>query len=85
MYNQTKGGIDTVDKLCATYDCARKTRTWSMVIFYSLLNGARINSLVIFSINNRNLKILKREFLRQLAFQLVSEHIDCLDPTPNIM
>lgn len=34
-YNKTKGGVDTVDKLCSTYNCARASRRWPMVIFYS--------------------------------------------------
>ncbi|KAB0804673.1 hypothetical protein PPYR_01643, partial [Photinus pyralis] len=29
-YNATKGGVDTVDKLCSTYNCARNTRRWPM-------------------------------------------------------
>lgn len=33
-YNATKSGVDTVDQLCATYNCARNTRRWPMVIFF---------------------------------------------------
>lgn len=32
-YNSTQGRMDTVDKLCATYNVARNTRPWPMVIF----------------------------------------------------
>ncbi|KAJ8966737.1 hypothetical protein NQ314_003334 [Rhamnusium bicolor] len=46
-YNQTKCGVDVVDKLCASYNCSRNTRRWPMVIFYTLLNIAGINSQVI--------------------------------------
>ena len=51
-YNSTKGGVDTVDKLCAGYDVARNTRRWPMVIFYALLNVAGINSMVIYHCHN---------------------------------
>lgn len=51
-YNETKGGVDVVDKLSASYNCARTTRRWPMVIFYVLLNIAGINAQVIYSANN---------------------------------
>ncbi|KAJ8971361.1 hypothetical protein NQ314_000742 [Rhamnusium bicolor] len=47
-YNCTKGGVDTVDQLCANYNCARNARRWPMVIFYSLLNTSAINSEIMF-------------------------------------
>lgn len=74
-YNQTKGGVDTVDKLCAAYNCARGARRWPMVIFYSMLNVAGINSLVIFKANDIDANLLRRDFLRKLAFELLSEQI----------
>lgn len=43
-YNISKGGVGSVDKLCAAYNCARTTKKWPMVIFYALLNVAGINS-----------------------------------------
>lgn len=73
-YNATKGGVDCVDKLCAAYNCARNTRRWPMVIFYSLLNVTGINSYVVYSMNNDS-TLRRRNFLRALSFQLVEEHI----------
>lgn len=76
-YNDTKGGVDTVDKLCASYDCARNTRRWPMVVFYSMLNVAGINSMVLFSLNNHSTKkkTVRRVFLRQLSFDLLHEYL----------
>ncbi|KAJ8939444.1 hypothetical protein NQ314_011125 [Rhamnusium bicolor] len=37
FYNSTKSGVDAVNKLCVTYNVARSTRTWPMVIYYHLL------------------------------------------------
>lgn len=34
FYNQTKGGVDTADKLCASYNVARNTKRWPMVVFF---------------------------------------------------
>lgn len=53
-YIGTKGGVDRLDKMCAAYDCARNTRRWPMVIFYSLLNIAGINSMVYYKIQTKN-------------------------------
>ena len=83
-YNRTKGGVDTVDKLTASYNCSRNTRRWPMVIFYNLLNIAGINSQVIYASNNPDKKILRRLFLRQLANDLVKPHLQVRSAMSNI-
>lgn len=70
FYNMTKGGVDTNDKLCATYNVARRTKRWPMVIFFHLFNVAAINAYVIYNINN-NSKTSRREFLKKTAVELV--------------
>ncbi|KAF5289553.1 hypothetical protein FQR65_LT20793 [Abscondita terminalis] len=87
-YNKTKGGVDTVDKLCASYNCARATRRWPMVVFYLMLNIAGINSQVIFCANNPNNKIIRRHFLRDLANDLIKPQLAtraCLAGLPRIL
>lgn len=74
-YNATKCGVDVVDQLSANYNCARATRRWPMVIFYSLLNISGINSQVIFNTNNLNKKVLRRHFLENLSFSLIEPHL----------
>lgn len=74
-YNRTKGGVDVVDKLCASYNCARTTRRWPMVVFYSCLNIAGINSQVVYNANNPSANILRRKFLQNLGFSLVENHL----------
>ncbi|XP_072390737.1 uncharacterized protein [Diabrotica undecimpunctata] len=73
-YNKTKGGVDVVDKMCEAYNCARATRCWPMVIFYSAMNVAGINSYIIYTSNTRT-KFDRRKFLENLGFQLLSPHI----------
>ncbi|XP_072384675.1 uncharacterized protein [Diabrotica undecimpunctata] len=73
-YNNTKKGVDVVDKLCAAYNCARATRRWPMVIFYSYLNVAGINSYIKYK-SNTDTCIPRRKFLEDLGFQLIDEHI----------
>nr|XP_023027101.1 piggyBac transposable element-derived protein 4-like [Leptinotarsa decemlineata] len=87
-YNKTKGGVDTVDKLCASYNCARGTRRWPMVVFYLMLNKGGINSQVIFCANNPTINILRRNFLRDLANDLIKPHLAaraCLTGLPRIL
>lgn len=72
-YNKTKGGVDTVDKLCAVYNVARNTRRWSMVVFFSLLNVAGINSQIIYNSNSFEVKN-RRGYLRKLSYELRRDH-----------
>lgn len=66
----TKGGVDTVDQLSATYSVSRNSRRWPLTLFFSLLNSAAINAFVIYNCNtNGNLK--RRYFLKDLALSLV--------------
>lgn len=75
LYNQTKGGVDVLDKLCASYNCTRPTRRWPMVIFYSTMNIPAINSLVIYGANNPNENIIRRQFLQDFSFGLISDFL----------
>ncbi|XP_071053651.1 piggyBac transposable element-derived protein 4-like [Onthophagus taurus] len=47
-YNQTKGAVDTVDKMCAAYSISRVTRRWPLALFFTLLNIAGINSQILY-------------------------------------
>jgi hypothetical protein len=71
-YNLTKGSVDTVDKLCATY-ISRNSRRWPLTVFYALLNVAGINTQVIFA-SNVETQMRRREFLESLAMDLMKEH-----------
>lgn len=74
-YNSSKGGVDCLDKLCETYNCARNTKRWPMVIFYSVLNISGINSMVLYFINNDKIRIPRRQYLRELSFHLIESHL----------
>lgn len=73
-YNATKSGVDVVDKLCATYNVARNIRRWPMVIFFSLLNVAGINSEIIY-LGNKNTIKGRRFYLKALANELCLEQL----------
>lgn len=68
-YNCSKGGVDTVDKMCAAYSVSRIIQRWPLVIFYSLMNIAGINAQVLFSYSkHNNAPKMRRLFLKTLAF-----------------
>lgn len=73
FYNKTKGGVDTNDKLCSTYNVARRTKRWPMVIFFHLFNVSAINAFVIYNCNN-DATINRRIFLKLLSTELVKSH-----------
>lgn len=69
FYNLTKGGVDTVDKMCATYNVSRNIKRWPMVIFFTILNVSGINSHVIYLGNNLE-PMHRRLFLKRLSHEL---------------
>lgn len=77
-YNRTKGGVDTVDQMCANYSTKRKTYRWPLAIFLRFLDMAGINAYVIHAANNTAKTYKKKtrlEFLEGLAFGLLEEHL----------
>lgn len=48
FYNQTKGGVDSLDQMCSSMLCSRKTSRWPMAVFYGILNMAFVNSAIIY-------------------------------------
>lgn len=75
FYNDTKSGVDVVDKMCATYNVARNTRRWPMVVFFAMLNVSGINSLVIY-LRNENTCKSRKVFLKELAKELVADELN---------
>ena len=68
-YNSTKGGVDTVDQLCATLSTARITRRWPVVIFYRGLDIAGINAQKIYFSNNPDRQRRRKNFIKNFALQ----------------
>lgn len=77
-YNSTKGGTDTFDKLCHTFTTARSTRRWPMRVFCGMLDHAGINAMVLYNFSaTNNPKLVRREFLNTLAFELIEPFLKC--------
>ncbi|KAK2893297.1 hypothetical protein Q8A73_015781 [Channa argus] len=47
--NSTKGGVDNIDKVTATYSCQRKTAHWPLVIFYNIVDVSAYNAYVLWT------------------------------------
>ncbi|RXN03278.1 piggyBac transposable element-derived 4-like protein [Labeo rohita] len=78
-YNETKGVVDNLDKVTATYSCRRMTARWLLVIFFNIINVSTYNAFVLWSKNkdwNRRKMSRRRNFLEQLGFKLVKPHIE---------
>ena len=71
FYNEAKGGVDTADQMCATYNVALNIKRWPMVVFFAMLNVACINSQAIYQGNHLG-TIKRRIFLKMLSKELVA-------------
>ncbi|KRX59338.1 PiggyBac transposable element-derived protein 4 [Trichinella sp. T9] len=48
-YNNTKGGVDNLDKMTSTYSCQRMTARWPLVIFYNIIDVSAYNAYVLWT------------------------------------
>lgn len=77
FYNLTKGAVDVVDEMSATYSTARISNRWPMTVFFSILNTAAINArILLLSAKSPQMQYRKRSlFLKNLALELLKEHV----------
>lgn len=73
FYNQTKSGVDVVDKLKSLYSVSRASCRWPLTIFFSLMNIAVINCHIIYY-ENTGIEMPRRKFLKELALELIRPH-----------
>lgn len=46
-YNDTKGGVDNLDRMIGEYTCQRQTRRWPYALFMNLIDIAAVNAFVL--------------------------------------
>ncbi|KRZ41382.1 hypothetical protein T4C_6009, partial [Trichinella pseudospiralis] len=51
-YNNTKGGVDNLDKMASTYSCQRMTARWPLVIFYNIIDVSAYNAYVLWTVKH---------------------------------
>ncbi|XP_022906604.2 piggyBac transposable element-derived protein 4-like [Onthophagus taurus] len=77
-YNATKGGVDAVDEKCGNYSTKRRTRRWSLTMFFRFLDIAGVNSHIIY-VGNHMMTAEKpktrMDFLESLSFSLLENHL----------
>ncbi|KAK6320045.1 hypothetical protein J4Q44_G00091520 [Coregonus suidteri] len=78
-YNSTKGGVDNLDKVTATYSCQRMTARWPLVIFYNIVDVSAYNAYVLWTEINQQWnggKLYRRRlFLEELGKALITPKI----------
>ncbi|XP_055943512.1 uncharacterized protein LOC129974128 [Argiope bruennichi] len=77
FYNLTKGTVDVVDEMSAIYSTARISERWPMVIFFSMLNIATVNScIILLPSNTPQVQYKKRSlFIKYLSLDLLKDHL----------
>ncbi|XP_023211730.1 uncharacterized protein LOC111617770 [Centruroides sculpturatus] len=73
LYNITKGGVDTVGQLCATYSIARNSRHWLLTLFSALMNIAGINAQEVYE-NNTATGMIRRAFIKAMGLKLIEPY-----------
>lgn len=59
FYNETKGAVDTMDKMLGQYTTKRKTYRWPLSLFYNILDLSALAAYIIYSENNPSHKTSK--------------------------
>ena len=85
-YNKTKGGVDTLDQMCAIFSSGCSTKRWPTAAFWCLLDIISVNSFIIFKHFSSNRDIIpiqaknRREFIyslgEELTFPLMISRLD---------
>lgn len=75
FYNDTKGGIDSIDQMTRHHSVKRGTRRWPLSLFFTLIDIACLNAGTIFMKNNpewnKKKHNVRRLYLLELGQQLV--------------
>jgi len=66
-YNEDKGGVNVVDKIIDTDRCKVATRGWPMVVFYTTIDIAALNTPVLWLLKNPRWHERKRGQRRRLS------------------
>lgn len=46
-----------------------------MRIFYGMLDQSRVNAMILYFLNQKNEKMIRRDFLDELGFALIRPHL----------
>lgn len=74
-YNNTKGGVDSLDQKCSNYSASRRTTRWPMAIFFAMVNICSTNAFVVYSSSESPVINNRFRFIKNLAYDLVLPHV----------
>lgn len=79
-YNDTKGSVDTMDKMVNEYSVKRSTKRWPFVLFQNTIDIACLNSFVLWKTKypqlSKNATHKRREFLLDMGQQLIKPYVE---------
>lgn len=73
-YNETKGSVDTMDKMVNEYSVKRATKRWPFVLFQNMLDIAALNGFILWTTKNPELRSdckYRRQYLLELGRELI--------------
>lgn len=82
FYNQSKAGVDTMDKMLGTYTTKRRTNRWPLALFYNTLDVAALAAYIIHcestatpnsSVKGSRRRILLTEWGETLCYPLIQQ------------
>ena len=78
-YNKTKGGVDTMDKMCLSFTTKRKTKRWPLVLFMNILDVSTVAARVVYGIKFPQDRLSKKDFrgdfIREVAKGLMMNNL----------
>lgn len=79
-YNETKGSVDTMDKMVNEYSVKRSTKRWPFVLFQNTIDIACLNSFVLWVTKNPQLSKIashkRRAYLLDMGQQLIKPYVE---------
>ncbi|KAJ4929972.1 hypothetical protein JOQ06_018988 [Pogonophryne albipinna] len=72
-YNHSKVGVDVLDQMARQYSVKGGMRRWPVAVFYNVLDLAAINAWVLYRSCMSQENIPRRDFMLQLAHELLAE------------
>lgn len=75
FYNETKGGVEVLDKMVATYRSRRKVNRWTVALFCNMLDVSACNAFIMYTALNPDWNILKRHTRRRIFLDEVGMYL----------
>jgi hypothetical protein len=75
-YNQGKGGVDHLDKMCGAYTTRKRTNRWPKVVFQHMIDVTAYNTFVLWCEMTGSMRTNRRQFLKMLGAELCGGELD---------